>query len=73
MFGSAIETYRPRKASGSIAEAAAVAASRPPVKASPGSSPWTASNSEPRSMFPNGVTNVSVTVSAAPLTPGIAV
>ena len=43
MFGSAVQTcslilYRPRKASGSMAEAAEVAASRPAPKASPGSS-----------------------------------
>ena len=42
----------------------------------PGPAPETASmppNSEPRSTFPNGVTNVSVMVSAAPSTPGMAV
>ena len=77
MFGSAVETcslilYRPRKASGSMAEAAEVAAS----KAAPGSSVDAASmpaTSESRLRSPHGVTSESVTVSGAPSTPGIAV
>jgi hypothetical protein len=84
MFGIAVQTrslilYRPRKASGSMAEAAevaaSVAASRPAPKALPGSSPAATSmpaTSESRLKLPNGATRVSVTVSAAPSTPGIA-